>query len=130
MIATSQEDSHSPIKRTSNTVNCGGASAPCPITEGAQHTESVSSSFSLSLGGSVSGVDIGASFGSEYTVSQTTSITTGYNVPANQCGYLSSYYPSTLFKGTWTECDGPDQEGEANVIKNQEQNDRVVITTC
>ncbi|RMY69988.1 hypothetical protein D0863_06090 [Hortaea werneckii] len=90
----------------------------CPVSE--QHTESMTTSYSVSAGGGIEGIfEVSTTFGQDFTESTSTSVTEGYSVAQGQKGYLSAYNTATLFKGTFTGCDSGDseQEGEALVLK-------------
>lgn len=129
MYVDSAVPSHSAPKQISSIVDCRGGAAPCPINVSVQHTETASTSLSLSAGGLVSGIDIGATFGTEYSESMSTTITEGYNVPVGQAGYLISTFKSTLFKGSFQGCGGVDGAGQANVIRKNGEEKRVAIVT-
>lgn len=109
--------------QVSNIVDCiNGAESGCTITVGSEHTESVSTSYSLSAGGGIEGIfSVEATFGMEYTESSTTSLQEGFSVQQGQKGYLAAYSAATLFRGTYTGCDEGDAEqpGEALVIKKE-----------
>jgi hypothetical protein len=89
----------------------GEPSAGCSISVEQQHTESVTTSFSASVGGGNEGIfSIEATFGMEYTSESSTSITYDLSVQVGQKGYLSAYSAVTLFKGKFTGCDSGDAE--------------------
>lgn len=117
----SQTPSESQSVQVSNIVDCvNGGDTGCTITEGQEHTESVSTSYSVTAGGGIEGLfEVSATFGMEYTESSTTSLQEGFSIPGGQKGYLSAYSAATLFKGTFTGCDTGDAEqpGQALVIK-------------
>ncbi|KAI0141596.1 hypothetical protein GGR57DRAFT_487258 [Xylariaceae sp. FL1272] len=114
----SQESSYSNSVQVSNIVDCtNSADNGCTITEGEQHTESVSTSFSTTAGFEVEGLSLGATFGTEYTDSEASSLQEGFTIDAGQKGYLSAFSTATLFKGTFTGCDDGDQDGEVLAIK-------------
>jgi hypothetical protein len=117
----SSSPSSSPSVQVSSIVDCTNGGTPgCSITVGEQHTESVSTSFSVTGGGGIEGLfEISATFGTEYTESTTTSIQEGLSVQQGQKGYLAAYNAATLFKGKFTGCDSGDeeQEGTALVLK-------------
>lgn len=129
-IIKSQEDSFSPGKKVSGITNCGGNPVPCLTNSTNTDGISSSSTFYISTKGNVNGVNVERTFGAGYIDSTSISKSDGYLVPINQCGYLVSYSLSTLFKGTWTDCDGQNQEGEANVIRKNGQQNKIVLTTC
>ncbi|KAI0388382.1 hypothetical protein F5Y17DRAFT_222187 [Xylariaceae sp. FL0594] len=118
----SSSPSYSPSVQVSSIVDCTNGGTPgCSITAGQQHTESVSTSYSVTAGGGIEGIfEASATFGMEYTESTTTSIQEGLTVQPGQKGYLSAYSAATLFKGKFTGCDGDSDEieGQALVIKN------------
>jgi hypothetical protein len=117
----SQEPSSSQTVQVSNIVDCvNGADSGCEITVGQEHTESVSTSYSVTAGGGIEGLfSVEATFGQEYTESSTTSIQEGFSVQQGQKGYLSAYSAATLFHGRFTGCDAGDAEqpGEVLAIK-------------
>ncbi|KAI7528539.1 hypothetical protein KC331_g15690 [Hortaea werneckii] len=118
----SQEPSYSPSVQVSNIIDCTNAadSPGCTIEVGEQHTESMTTSYSVSAGGGIEGIfEVSTTFGQDFTESTSTSVTEGYSVAQGQKGYLSAYNTATLFKGTFTGCDSGDseQEGEALVLK-------------
>lgn len=126
----SQQDSVSAAKKVSVIVNCGGQGVPCAVKTNKRHKDTADSTFYSPINGRVNVANVENTFGMNYTKSEIISEADGYLIPVNQCGYLESYSLSTLFKGTWTECDGQDLEGEANVIRKNAQQNRVTLTTC
>jgi hypothetical protein len=120
---TDSQPSSSQTVQVSNIVDCtNGGDAGCSITIGSEHTESVSTSYSVSAGGGIEGIfSVEATFGQEYTSSSTTSIQEGFSVQPGQKGYLAAYSAATLFKGKFTGCDSGDAEqpGQALVIKKE-----------
>ncbi|KAI6860413.1 hypothetical protein KC343_g10442 [Hortaea werneckii] len=118
----SQEPSYSPSVQVSNIIDCTNAadSPGCSIEISEQHTESMTTSYSVSAGGGIEGIfEVSTTFGQDFTESTSTSVTEGYSVAQGQKGYLSAYNTATLFRGTFTGCDSGDseQEGEALVLK-------------
>ena len=114
----SSSPSSSQTVQVSNIVDCtNGAESGCSITVGQEHTETVSTSYSLTAGGGIEGIfSVEATFGMEYTESSTTSIQEGFSVQAGQKGYLSAYSAATLFQGTFTGCDSGDAEQPGQVL--------------
>lgn len=129
-IIKSQQDSVSVAKKVSVIANCGGQSVPCAVKTNKRNKDTADSTFYSLSNGSVNVANVENTFGMNYTKSEIISEADGYLIPVNQCGYLGSYSLSTLFKGTWTECDGQDLEGEANVIRKNAQQNRIILTTC
>lgn len=104
-------------------VDCvNGSEQGCEISVEKQHSESVTTSYSLSAGGGIEGIfSVEATFGQEFTSESSTSVTTGFSVQQGQKGYLSAYSAATLFKGKFTGCDSGDSEqaGEVLAIKKE-----------
>jgi hypothetical protein len=114
--------SESRTVQVSNIVDClnGEEGAACAISVEQQHTESVTTSFSVSAGGGIESIfSVEATFGQDYTSESSTAITHDLTVQAGQKGYLSAYSAATLFKGKYTGCDSGDAEqaGQALVLK-------------
>lgn len=101
--ASSQQQSYSHSVQLSNIVDCTNANSDCMISEGMQHTESVTTSYSVSAGGGIEGLfSVETTFGMDYTDSSTTSITESFPVERGQKGYLAAYSGAELFHGTFT----------------------------
>ncbi|KAG4427514.1 hypothetical protein IFR05_017004, partial [Cadophora sp. M221] len=76
----SQTPSYSPSVQVSDIVNCASSTMDsCAISTMVQHTESLTTSYSLEAGGGIEGIfNIGATFGMEYTESTTTGLQADY----------------------------------------------------
>jgi Family of unknown function (DUF6060) len=125
----SQNTSASASVKISSTFDCQNSGGPCTFPADNQHSASHSSSYLLSDGSDVSGVTA-ATFGMDYTDSGTSVPQEGYSVPVPQEGYLTAYSQATLFRGTFTGCDGGDKPGEALVLKKNGVLYRVVVTNA
>lgn len=131
-VVESQMPSYSKTVQISNIVGCtNGAEAGCQISVGQQHTESVSTSYSVSAGAGIEGIfPVEATFRQKYTGSSTTTVEEHLNIPQGQKGYLSAYSAATLLKGKFNGCDSGDseQECQALVIKKEGFTYGVVLT--
>lgn len=114
----SQTPSESQTVQVSNIVDCvNGAESGCEIQISQEHTESVSTSMSVTAGGGIEGIfSIETTLGVEYTQSDTTAVQEGFSIPAGQKGYLAAYSGATLFKGKFTGCDSGDAEQPGQVL--------------
>jgi hypothetical protein len=118
----SSQPSESPSQQVSEIVDCtnGSDNNACSITREKQHTTSVTTSYTLSVGGSVGFLGeeatFEATFGMEYTQEETSGIQEMLTVENGQKGYLSVYSAATLFHGTFTGCNSGDAEQPGDVL--------------
>ncbi|KAI1323635.1 hypothetical protein F5Y16DRAFT_403197 [Xylariaceae sp. FL0255] len=130
--SSSQQETTSNTVQVSDIVNCiNGAAAGCTISDAVQHTTSITTSYSLSAGGSLFDVlDVSATFGQDYTDSTATTIQENLTVQQGQTGYLASYSAATEFQGTFTGCsDGTDTQTGSAVVLRTNSLSYIVVNT-
>lgn len=127
---TERIDTYAATVRVTETTDCRGSGAPCPISLTSGFSKSVTTEWSVTVGVNYLFGSASATAGQSYTDTEEWSYTSQISVPQNQIGYVGGTARALLIRGKATECsDGNEYDTEATVFeKNSKQYSLVIVT--